>query len=207
MGKISFYRGQSKNYDISIHGNGIYFALDTAEIIHNGVSYGVTNISLDGYATEEFVNEAVKGLISSGVYQVEQNKFVFTDSKLNEVFSITLPLVTSESDGLMSKEDKSKLDKIEPNAQENKIESIESDLGTVTVEGKVSKLELSSAVSELIKQQAGGDLEELTTKISELEKSDEDILKKFTDDNTTEGSVRYLALDEAKQFVSWNDQE
>lgn len=52
---INFYRGLREKYDIQIHGNGVYFALDTLEIIHNGYSYSgvsssksVANIILEG---------------------------------------------------------------------------------------------------------------------------------------------------------------
>ena len=36
---IKFYRGSRASYDLSKHGQGIYFATDTYEIIHNDKSY------------------------------------------------------------------------------------------------------------------------------------------------------------------------
>lgn len=36
---INFYRGLRSLYDATLHGEGIYFATDTFEIIHNGNSY------------------------------------------------------------------------------------------------------------------------------------------------------------------------
>lgn len=36
---IKFYKGKKSLYDVSQHGNGIYFTTDTQEIIHDGKSY------------------------------------------------------------------------------------------------------------------------------------------------------------------------
>lgn len=36
---IKFYRGPKKSYNVIDHGEGIYFATDTKEIIHNGLSF------------------------------------------------------------------------------------------------------------------------------------------------------------------------
>ena len=40
---LNFYRGLEKNYDPSIHGNGIYFTTDTHRIFHGGESYSGSN--------------------------------------------------------------------------------------------------------------------------------------------------------------------
>lgn len=40
---LTFYRGLEKNYDPSIHGEGIYFATDTLKIFHGGNSYSGQN--------------------------------------------------------------------------------------------------------------------------------------------------------------------
>ena len=39
MQLIQYYRGLKENYNIGSHGQGIYFATDTKEILHNGVSF------------------------------------------------------------------------------------------------------------------------------------------------------------------------
>lgn len=37
--QIKYFRGLRANYNLSAHGNGIYFATDTKEIIQNGISF------------------------------------------------------------------------------------------------------------------------------------------------------------------------
>lgn len=37
---VLFYRGPKSSYDVSQHGNGIYFCTDTYEIFMNNHSYG-----------------------------------------------------------------------------------------------------------------------------------------------------------------------
>ena len=36
---VQHFRGLRQNYNVSVHGNGIYFATDTKEVIHDGVAY------------------------------------------------------------------------------------------------------------------------------------------------------------------------
>lgn len=42
MMEIQYFRGLRELYNAQVHGNGIYFALDTKEIIHNGLSFSGT---------------------------------------------------------------------------------------------------------------------------------------------------------------------
>lgn len=42
MKKIKFLRGLKENYDQEVFKGYLYFALDTKEIIVDGISYGVT---------------------------------------------------------------------------------------------------------------------------------------------------------------------
>lgn len=39
MMEIQYFRGLRELYNAQVHGNGIYFALDTKEILHNGLSF------------------------------------------------------------------------------------------------------------------------------------------------------------------------
>lgn len=76
---IKFYRGLKAKYDASKHSQGIYFATDTFEIIHNGTSYSgllsestdVKDITLaDGVMTITFNNNTTKTIeVGSGKYQ------------------------------------------------------------------------------------------------------------------------------------------
>lgn len=36
---LAFYKGPRNAYDLTTHGNGIYFTTDTCEIIHDGKTY------------------------------------------------------------------------------------------------------------------------------------------------------------------------
>ncbi len=39
MIEVQYFRGPRALYNLTAHGNGIYFATDTLEILHNGVAY------------------------------------------------------------------------------------------------------------------------------------------------------------------------
>lgn len=43
MALVKFYRGSKANYDKNAHKDGVYFALDTKEIIVNEVPYGYSD--------------------------------------------------------------------------------------------------------------------------------------------------------------------
>lgn len=55
---LDFYRGLEKDYNVTIHGEDIYFAVDTCKIFHGGKSYS-------GYDQKELDNklEDLKTLI------------------------------------------------------------------------------------------------------------------------------------------------
>lgn len=75
---IKFYRGLSTKYDVTTHGQGIYFATDTLEIIHNEKSYSgllsestdVKDVTLvDGVMTITFNDNSTKTIeVGSGKY-------------------------------------------------------------------------------------------------------------------------------------------
>lgn len=99
MGKIKFLRGQKSKYNPEIFQDYIYFAIDTKEIIVNGVSYGST-----------YDQEHLNSIISVTKGQ-SNGELVFThrDGSLS-IF--TIPLASYTEDGLMSKEDKIILDDV-----------------------------------------------------------------------------------------------
>ena len=94
---IKFYRGLSSAYNPVTHANGIFFTTDTHKIMLNGSEYGgdsskkVANVTL---------NENANGIV-----------ITYTDST-----TLNLDFVKASSlvDGLMSKEDKAKLDSLDP---------------------------------------------------------------------------------------------
>ena len=99
MAKLKFLRGSKENYDPVVFNDCVYFALDTCEIIVDGVSYG--NIY-----TENSLNAIIN--VEKGS-QTGDLVFTYRDGTKN-IFSI--PLASSTENGLMSKDDKIKLDDV-----------------------------------------------------------------------------------------------
>ena len=50
MKEVNFYKGPSGRYNKKTHGDGIYFATDTQEILVDGLSYG--SVEVDDILTE-----------------------------------------------------------------------------------------------------------------------------------------------------------
>lgn len=96
---IKFYRGLSSAYNPVTHANGIFFTTDTHKIMLNGSEYGgdsskkVANVTL---------NENANGIV-----------ITYTDSTTT---NLDFAKASSLVDGLMSKEDKAKLDSLDPSA-------------------------------------------------------------------------------------------
>ena len=93
---VKFYRGPQASYNSTTHADGIYFATDTKKIIMNGTEYGgdsnkkVSNVALNANAN---------GIV-----------ITYTDSTST---TLLLGKATVTADGLMSKEDKAKLDSLD----------------------------------------------------------------------------------------------
>lgn len=93
---VKFYRGPQASYNSTTHVDGIYFATDTKKIIMNGTEYGgdsnkkVSNVALNANAN---------GIV-----------ITYTDSTST---TLLLGKATVTADGLMSKEDKTKLDSLD----------------------------------------------------------------------------------------------
>lgn len=98
---VQFARGSKAAYNIYTSeekARKIYFAQDTNEIIVNDVSYGVNlkALDLDIIATVEVTGPG---------------QFVFTKTN-GKTTSVSIPIATQESNGLLSKEDKKFIDSI-----------------------------------------------------------------------------------------------
>lgn len=93
---IKFYRGLSSAYNPVTHAHGIFFTTDTHKIMLNGSEYGgdsskkVANVTL---------NENANGIV-----------ITYTDSTTS---NLDFAKASSLVDGLMSKEDKAKLDSLD----------------------------------------------------------------------------------------------
>lgn len=118
---VKFYRGPQVFYDSTTHAGGIYFATDTKKIIMNGTEYGgdsnkkVSNVALNANAN---------GIV-----------ITYTDSTST---ILLLGKATVTADGLMSKEDKAKLDSLDPTASGSYESSLDPNVATVEKLGGIN---------------------------------------------------------------------
>lgn len=161
---VKFYRGPQASYNSTTHANGIYFATDTKKIIMNGAEYGgdsnkkVSNVALNANAN---------GIV-----------ITYTDSTST---TLLLGKATVTADGLMSKEDKAKLDSLDLSGYYTKTQvddaistakteleaadtALEGQITTVTnqLNNKVDKVAGSSLISDT-------DLNQIRTNKSDIE--------------------------------------
>ena len=93
MAQVKFYRGLKEKYNKSTHLDGIYFATDTFEIIVNNKTYGGTK----------------SATVSEISYDEPSHKFIIVKGDGSSV-ELSLPVTDGTNAGLMSAEDKKKLD-------------------------------------------------------------------------------------------------
>lgn len=95
MAQVKFYRGLKERYNESTHLDGIYFATDTFEIIVNNKTYGGTK----------------SATVSEISYDEPSHKFTIIKGDGSSV-ELSLPVTDGTNAGLMSAEDKKKLDAV-----------------------------------------------------------------------------------------------
>lgn len=95
MSQVKFYRGLKEKYNKSTHLDGIYFAIDTFEIIVNNKTYGGTK----------------SATVSEISYDEPSHKFTIVKGDGSSV-ELSLPVTDGTNAGLMSAEDKKKLDAV-----------------------------------------------------------------------------------------------
>lgn len=95
MAQVKFYRGLKEKYNESIHLDGIYFATDTFEIIVNNKTYGGTK----------------SATVSEISYDEPSHKFTIVKGDGSSI-ELSLPVTDGTNAGLMSAEDKKKLDAV-----------------------------------------------------------------------------------------------
>lgn len=125
---VKFYRGPQAFYNSTTHADGIYFATDTKKIIMNNAEYsGDSNKKVLDVA----LNANANGIV-----------ITYTDSTST---TLLLGKATVTADGLMSKEDKTKLDSLDPTASGtvveiiNSLESDKTDAALSAAQGKALK--------------------------------------------------------------------
>lgn len=118
---VKFYKGLSSAYNSVTHANGIFFTTDTHKIMLNGSEYGgdsskkVANVTL---------NENANGIV-----------ITYTDSTTSNLDFVK---ASSLVDGLMSKEDKAKLDSLDPTASGSYESSLDPSVATVEKLGGIN---------------------------------------------------------------------
>lgn len=115
---VKFYRGLAASYNPITHAGGIYFATDTKKIIMNNAEYG-------GDSNKK-VSDVALNANANGVV------ITYTDSTST---TLLLGKATLTADGLMSKEDKTKLDSLDPLG------------GTIDLSGYYTKTQVDDAIS------------------------------------------------------------
>lgn len=93
---VKFYRGLAASYNPITHADGIYFATDTKKIIMNNAEYGGDS---NKKVSDVALNANANGIV-----------ITYTDSTST---TLLLGKATVTADGLMSKEDKTKLDSLD----------------------------------------------------------------------------------------------
>ena len=125
---VKFYRGLAASYNSITHADGIYFATDTKKIIMNNAEYGDSNKKVSDVA----LNANANGIV-----------ITYTDSTST---TLLLGKATVTADGLMSKEDKTKLDSLDPTASGSYESSLDPTVATVE---KLGGIDAGTTVAQL----------------------------------------------------------
>ena len=126
---VKFYRGLAASYNSTTHADGIYFATDTKKIIMNGTEYGGDS---NKKVSDVALNANANGIV-----------ITYTDSTST---TLLLGKATVTADGLMSKEDKTKLDSLDPSASGSYESSLDPTVATVE---KLGGIDAGTTVAQL----------------------------------------------------------
>lgn len=134
---IKFYRGLSSDYNPVTHADGIFFTTDTHKIMMNGSEYGGDSSKKVSDVT---LNENGNGIV-----------ITYTDLSTKNLDFVK---ASSLVDGLMSKEDKAKLDSLDPTASGSYESSLDPTVATVEKLGGI-------AAGTTVKQLTGKSYDEI----------------------------------------------
>lgn len=126
---VKFYRGLAALYNPTTHADGIYFATDTKKIIMNDAEYGGDS---NKKVSDVALNANANGIV-----------ITYTDSTST---TLLLGKATVTADGLMSKEDKTKLDSLDPTASGSYKSSLDPTVATVE---KLGGIDAGTTVAQL----------------------------------------------------------
>ncbi len=127
---VKFYRGLAASYNSITHADGIYFATDTKKIIMNNAEYG-------GGDSNKKVSDVALNANANGIV------ITYTDSTST---TLLLGKATVTADGLMSKEDKTRLDSLDPTASGSYKSSLDPTVATVE---KLGGIDAGTTVAQL----------------------------------------------------------
>lgn len=126
---VRFYRGLKASYKATTHANGIYFATDVGQILMNGVEYGGDS---DKKVANVELNTQANGIV-----------ITYTDTTST---TLLFGKASTVVDGLMSKEDKAKLDSLDPSASSSYESSLDPTVATVE---KLGGIDAGTTVAQL----------------------------------------------------------
>lgn len=126
---VKFYRGLSTAYNPTTHADGIFFTTDTHKIIMNNIAYGGDS---DKKVSDVQLNSTANGII-----------ITYTD---DTTATLDFGKASSTIDGLMSKEDKAKLDSLDPTASGSYESSLDPTVATVE---KLGGIDAGTTVAQL----------------------------------------------------------
>ena len=125
---VRFYRGLKASYNAT-HADGIYFATDVGQILMNGVEYGGDS---DKKVANVELNTQANGIV-----------ITYTDTTST---TLLFGKASTVVDGLMSKEDKAKLDSLDPSASSSYESSLDPTVATVE---KLGGIDAGTTVAQL----------------------------------------------------------
>ena len=126
---VRFYRGLKASYNATTHADGIYFATDVGQILMNGVEYGGDS---DKKVANVELNTQANGIV-----------ITYTDTTST---TLLFGKASTVVDGLMSKEDKAKLDSLDPSASSSYESSLDPTVATVE---KLGGIDAGTTVAQL----------------------------------------------------------
>lgn len=126
---VRFYRGLKASYNVTTHADGIYFATDVGQILMNGVEYGGDS---DKKVANVELNTQANGIV-----------ITYTDTTST---TLLFGKASTVVDGLMSKEDKAKLDSLDPSASSSYESSLDPTVATVE---KLGGIDAGTTVAQL----------------------------------------------------------
>lgn len=142
MALVKFYRGVRAKYNETTHIDGIYFALDTHEIIVNGDAFGYYSADHKEITTVEFT---APDIITITYANGESDTVTLQTAEAGET-------AEQSKAGIISKEHIYKLSKIEDGAQVNVIEKVKVDGVEVSVQDKEVDIDLTPLKDTIKKQ-------------------------------------------------------